>query len=69
MDGRMSEQAVCGSCHHWKLSADKLGEPPIGVCRRYPPVPVPAGTSWPMTYATDTCGEYKAPQWIPRGGA
>jgi len=50
---------VCFKCLHWREVA-----PEIGACRRYPPqlnlAPgVMLGSAmWPLTGATDYCGEY-----------
>lgn len=47
----------CGVCRFWKRSDVAEGR-----CLRYAPSPapssVPPGRQWPLTNATDVCGEF-----------
>lgn len=46
---------VCDDCMFWKPLRTVAGQ-----CRRYPPwVECSDKSSWPVTYRTDGCGEWK----------
>lgn len=61
---------ICRSCRFWDEAPraadnqERANQPKLGVCRRYPPVPVPAGTSFPVTTEVDGCGEHKRKGWL-----
>lgn len=52
----------CASCAHWEGNPDGSA----GFCLRFPPVVVAddegVSTVWPITEATERCGEHRANQ-------
>lgn len=54
---------ACSACSYWVTEnvADDVSGADQGHCRRFPPmVSAPGSGPWPITLATDWCGEFKS---------
>lgn len=54
---------ICSACYFWvsETAAPDVSGADQGHCHRFPPPETASGSGpWPMTIASDWCGEYKS---------